>query len=112
MHQARTHLDDGDLAAEASKSLRELDPDVAPADDDEVARKCIEVKQCGVGEEGNVLYARHIRHNGATTDVEEDLGSANHGIADAHLRGRFKARMAGEDCAVLHAAQPTLDAVA
>src|SRR5215469_16238721 len=34
LHQTRSHLDDGYLAAEPAKGLRELDADVASADND------------------------------------------------------------------------------
>ena len=38
-HQSRAGLDDRDLAAEPAEHLPELQPDVAPAEDDQVLRE-------------------------------------------------------------------------
>ena len=48
--QARALLDDGDLGAEAAVHLRELEPDVAAADDHQVARQRVEREHRRVGE--------------------------------------------------------------
>ena len=60
VHEARAHLDDGDLAAEAAEDLRELDADVAATDDDEMARKGVEFEDADVGEEGDLVDAGQI----------------------------------------------------
>ena len=50
-NQARAHLDDGDLRAESSKHLRELQSDIASTDDDQVGRQRIQFHHAGAGHE-------------------------------------------------------------
>ena len=71
--EMRAHLDHGDLAAEAAIHLRELEPDVAAADDDEMARQDVDVHHRYVVEIGYVRDTGDRRHGGAPADVDEDL---------------------------------------
>ena len=61
---------------------------------------------------GTCRRRRAIGDDGAAADVEEDLFGGEEIVADANLIGRFEAGVAGEDGAVLHAAQPGFEAVA
>ena len=62
---ARRHLDDGDAAAEAPVHLRELEADVAAADDDQVLGQEIDVHHARAGEERNVADAFELRARSA-----------------------------------------------
>src|SRR5689334_5626307 len=48
--ETRAHFDDGDAAAEAAIHLREFEPDVAPADDQQVLRQEIDAHDARVVE--------------------------------------------------------------
>ena len=70
--QPRTLLDDGDLGAEAPVHLRELQRDVAAADDDEMLGHGVEFEDADVGQVVDVGQPRHVGHHGPPADVEED----------------------------------------
>ena len=53
-------LDDRHLAAEAAEDLRELQTDVAAADDDQVRRHEIDLQHAAVGEIGDLVEARDL----------------------------------------------------
>ena len=105
-------FDDGDFAAEAAEDLSEFEAYVASADDDEMAGERLEFENADVGHPGDLIDAGKVRHDGAAADVDEDLVGGEEVVADANLFWRFEVGVADEDGAVLHAAQPTLEAVA
>ena len=72
--QARPLLDDRDLGPEAPVHLRELEPDVAAADDDEMLGHPVERQDRAVGQVIDLTDARHVGHGGAPADVDEDAG--------------------------------------
>ena len=53
-----------------------------------------------------------IGDGGASSDVDEDFFGGEEIVADADLIGRFEVGVAGEDGAVLHAAEITFKPVA
>ena len=59
-------------AAEAAEHLRELQADVAAADDRQMPRQGVEPQQAAVGQPGHRLEPRDRRRRGAAADVEED----------------------------------------
>ena len=94
---ARAHLDDGDAAAEAAEHLRELEPDVAAADDHEMRRDEVEIHHRDVRQIGHRIEPRHLRDQRPAADVDEDLVRAQHlpsrpgsryGRRSARVRGR------------------------
>ena len=105
-------FDDGDFAAEAAEDLSEFEADVAAADDDEMARERVEFEDADVGQVGDLIDAGKVGDDGAAADVDEDLIGGEEVVADADLFWRFEAGVAGEDGAVLHAAQPAFEAIA
>ena len=84
--QPRGHLDHRHLAAEAAEDLRELQADVAAADDDQVRRDEIDVQHRAVGEIGDLVQPGDVGHEGAAADIDEDLRRAQGLAADRHGR--------------------------
>ena len=84
--QPRRLLDDGDLGAEAPEHLRELEADVAAADDDEMPGHAIERQHRGVGEKRHVVNAGHVGNERATADVDEDPRRGQLLVADTNGR--------------------------
>ena len=60
-------------AAEAPVHLRELEADVAAADDDQVLGQEVDVHHAGVGEDTARRRARRVGHRRPAADVDEDL---------------------------------------
>ena len=86
-------LQDGDLAAEAAIHLRELQPDVAAADHDEMLGQKVDVHHGGVVEIGDLVETLDGRNDGAAADVDEDLVGGETIVANYHNVGVFKTRL-------------------
>jgi hypothetical protein len=67
----RPGLDDRDLRAEPAHGLRQLQPDVAAADDDQMFRQPVQVKQLDVGHRSRLGQTGHVRHGRAGAQVQE-----------------------------------------
>jgi hypothetical protein len=67
--QRRRPLDNRHLGADAAVHLRELEPDVAAADDDQVPRHAAEFQYRRAGEVRHLGDAGHVRARGAGVDV-------------------------------------------
>ena len=69
----RSLLDDRYARTETAIGLRELEADVAAADDHQVFRQHVQMHDRRVREVGHVAHAGHRRHERAAADVDEDL---------------------------------------
>jgi hypothetical protein len=99
------------VAAEPAVHLRELEPDVAAAHDDEVPRQEVDVHDRAVRPVADRVETPHRGGGRATADVHEDPIGLEEVVADTHRSGRLEARMAAVD-GDAGLAQPPLDAVA
>ena len=70
--QPRTPLDHGHAGAEAAVHLRELQRDVAAADDDQMLWQRVEFEDADIGQVVDVGQPRHVGHHRPAADVEED----------------------------------------
>ena len=87
----------GDVRAEAAEHLPELEADVAPADDHQVARHMVQGEDGRVRQVGHVVDARHVGHVGAAADVDEDARRRQPLVVDPHDVRCFEPGMALED---------------
>ena len=71
--EAGVLFDDGDLAAEAAEYLPEFEPDVASADDYEMAGSVSSSRIPTLVMQGNLFDPGKVGHDCAAADVEEDL---------------------------------------
>ena len=90
--------------------LRELEADVAAADDDQMLGHAVERQHRRVGEERHVVDARHVGHERAAADVDEDARRGQQLVADADGVRALEPGVPLDDRAAGHAAQPFLDA--
>jgi hypothetical protein len=105
-----SHLDDGDAAAEAPVHLRELEADVAAADDDEMVWQLPELHHAAVGEVGRALEAGDRRRCGTSADVDEDAPGPQHRSAHRDAVRAGEARVPLDDGAAGQPANPAFDA--
>jgi hypothetical protein len=105
-------LDDRYLRTETTIGLAEFQPDIAPADHDEMVGQAGEVEQRTVGEQGNLADARHVREQRASADIHEDPFGRKHVLADPDLLRPLEAGLAEDQRASRKAAKPFLVAVA
>ena len=108
--ETRPLLDDRHFSAKSPIHLRELEADVAPADDDQMLRYLIERQDGGVRQERHVADARHLGHQRAASDVDEDARRRQLLLIDANDIPGFESSMSFEDRAAVHVPQPLLDA--
>ena len=92
-----------DFRAQPSKHLRELEPDVASAHDDEALRQGVEFEQRRVGESLDLVDPGEVWLHGATTNIDEEAFRLEHVVANGDRRGREEARVASDDRAIRHA---------
>ena len=94
--EARPHFDHRDATAEAAVHLGELEPDVAPADDQEVLGQEIDVHHARIVEVLDFIQSLDAPHGRASSDVEENLRALrasgrsrarDSGLRNAHARG-------------------------
>ena len=71
-NQARCPFDHGDAGAEPPVHLRELEADVAAADDHEMPWDAVERQDCRVRQDRDVADAWHVGDQRAAADVDED----------------------------------------
>ena len=107
--QARSHFEDGDLAAKTPVHLPELQTDVAAAHDDQMFRQEVDIHHGTVGEIGNLADPRQVGDDGAAAHVDEkSLGAEPFG-ADAHFPRRLEADVAFVHGAVRRALEKAFD---
>ena len=95
--QTRPHLDHCDPAAEAAVHLRELESDVASADDDEMLRQEIDVHHARVVEVFDFVQALDAPRGRTCSDIEEDLRSLERVAVYAHAPRAFESRVSLDD---------------
>ena len=92
------------LRAEAAVHLRELEADVAAADDDQVLWQHVQIHHRRVGEIRHVGEARPVGYRRTSADVDEDARRRQHLLAGrsahAHRVGRNETRMAPQHAEV------------
>ena len=99
------------LCAEAPVGLRELQADVAAADDEQVLGHPVDFHHAAVGKKRHVLDARHVRHQRASADVDENPVRRERVAGHVERARRREARMATDQGHVLHAGNPLGEAV-
>jgi hypothetical protein len=101
-------LDDRDLRAEAAVHLRKFEADIAPADHDEMLRQLVERDHVGIGEHRYVLDARHVGHDRAAANIDEDARRSQ--LLAIHLDAlrTGEASMPADQLDILHGDQPVL----
>ena len=105
-------LDDGHPRAEPAIHLRELEGDVASAEDDEMLRQRVDVHHRAVREERPAREARQIGDGRASADVHEDPFGLEEIVADAHDTRALEPRVTDDQLEVLRALHPRGEAVA
>src|SRR6266404_451173 len=71
-NEARAYLYDRDLAAEAAIHLSELEPDIAPAQHQEMPRQVVDVQHRAVGEIVDRVQTGDVGHHRPAADIDED----------------------------------------
>ncbi len=106
--EARPLLDDRHRRAEASVHLRELEADVAAADDDEVASAAWSSASIVVlVRKGTRSHAGHVGHDRAAADVDEDARRRELLVADADGSSTTRtARVPGTPCSLARLRSP------
>ncbi len=107
--QARAHLDDRHCAAEAPVHLREFEPDIAAADDQQVIGHEVDAHHAGIGEVTYVGEAVDAVHGSAAADIDENLRRFEQALADPHAARTFEARLALDQRDVRRLADPFAD---
>ncbi len=110
--QPRASFHDGHVSPEAPVHLRELERNVAAADDHEMGWHRVEFEDRDVGEELDIVQAGDVRHHRAATDVEEDPVGVQDVLVDPHRVWVLEAGMAAKDGAAVHPVEPVLDTLA
>ena len=105
-NEPRRHLHHRDLCSQSPKNLRELEADIAPANDDKALGQDVEFKQRRVGQRPHLIATRKVGKHRPAADVDEEAFRLEHVVADGDRRGREEARVASDDRAVRHALQP------
>ncbi len=110
--QPRPLLDDRHVSAEPAVHLRELQCDVAAADDDQMLWHSVEFEDADIRHVVDVGEPRHIGRHRPAADVEEDLVRLEYAVVHADGVRAFEAGMAADERAPVHAVEPGLDALA
>ena len=109
--QAVAVLDDAHPRAEAAEHLRELEPDVAAADDDQVLGQHVELHHRRVGEHRHVGQAGPVGQRGTAAHVDEDAWRREHPIPHGDRARPGEAGVAPDQLEPGGAAQPARQAV-
>lgn len=70
-YQAGSLLDDGHIRAKPPVHLRELEANVAAADDDKMLRQPVQRQNGRVRQVRHLTDTRHVGHDGAAADIDE-----------------------------------------
>ena len=92
--------------SEPPKDLRELEADVASANDDEAPRQDVELKQRRVGQRPHLIATRKIGDCRPPANVDEEALGLEDVVAYPDRRGRKEARLTLDERAVRHAPKP------
>ena len=110
------HLDDDDLAAEAAEDLRELDADVAAAEDEQRGWEGILIEERHVIEEAMLGQPFDRRHSRARAGGDDDVFGGEAASVDVDLVSGDELRVAEDhldaECAELRRIVVVLDGVA
>src|SRR5258708_4940021 len=106
------HLNHRHAGAEAAIGLRELEADVAAADDKETLGQEIDLHHRAVGEIGDVVEPRHGGNERAATRVDDDVVGLENLAVDAHRLRPGEACVAAIDCRIRQTLHPTRHAIA
>ena len=110
--QAWSHLDNGNLAAEAAIHLRELQPNIAAADNHEMIGQEIDRHHRAVVQSPDRVEAGHVGRGGAAADIDEDTLRRMLLAVHADFARAGEACMAFIDRAIVHPLHPVLNAAA
>ncbi len=108
--QARVALDDCHLGAEAAVDLREFEPDIGAADDEQMIGQPVEREHRRIVERRHVADSGQVGQGCAPADVEEDARRAEQLVADPDPVRPFETGVAAQQGQAGHAAEPVLDA--
>ena len=90
-------------APKPPKNLRELEADIASANDDKAPGQGVEFKQRRVGQRPHLIATRKIGNDRPAADIDEEALGLEHVVADLDCRGRKEARVASDERAIRHA---------
>ena len=110
--EPRHPLDHGHARAEAPVHLRELEADVAAADDHQVRRHPVEGEHGAVGQIRHRADPRQVGHRGASADVDEHPRRVQELVADPDAVFALEPGVAPHERAARQASQPLLEAPA
>ena len=71
-----------DFRSQPSKNLRELEPDIASANDDKALGQGVEFKQRRVGQRPHLIATRKVGKNRPAADIDEEAFGLEHVVAD------------------------------
>src|SRR5580658_657162 len=107
-NQARPHFHNRDFASQAAIDLSELQPNITPADDDEMPGQEIDVHYRGVIEKWDIVNPRHFWNRSARAHVDEDLAGFKNFIVDHDSVRRLKAGLTLNDRTICRSSEPFL----
>src|SRR5690349_23787318 len=107
--ETRPHFDHGDATAEAAIHLSELEPDVAPSDDDEVLGQEVDVHHARVVEVTDCVESFDPARGRAPPDIEENLRRFQRLVVYANTVRTFESRVSVDDRQVGRLLEPAPD---
>ncbi|MDT4851430.1 hypothetical protein FQZ97_856100 [compost metagenome] len=108
----RRPLHHGHLGPEAAHHLRELQTDVAAADDDQMFGHAVQLQNRDVVECGHGVDAGDIRAHRAAAHVQEDARCRQAASADFQRRSGHEAGLSNDDFGFLQAPHPGFESFA
>ena len=110
--EARPLFDHGDLRPEATKHLREFQPNIAAAHHDQASRQAFERHHIGVGEDTGPDLCRALRDIRPAADIDEDTRRGEPILVDGGSRGPMKRAWPRMKVQSLQALQPRFKTLA
>jgi hypothetical protein len=104
--QPGTFLDYGDPGTEAPVHLGELERDVAATDDDEMFGHRVEFEDPDIGHVVDIGKSRHVRDQGAATDIQKDPVRLQDLVVDPNGVRILEPCVSSDQRAVVHALEP------
>src|SRR5262249_36808128 len=103
-------LDHRDITSESAIDLREFEPDIAPAENDEVGRQKIHLHHRAVGQVRDLVESADRRHDRPAAHVDKNLIRREDLPVDLYLLGADEATVALENGTTFEPLQRSLDA--
>src|SRR5262249_50354457 len=110
--EIRRKLDHRDVTSESAIGLRELESDIAPAENDEVGRQKIYLHHRAVGQVGDLVQPTDRRHDRPAAHIDKNLIGGETFTVDLYRLGPDETTMALENGTSFKPLQRSLDAFA